>query len=263
MSGNSAFTLVQERGWQRGLRNMLRSEMDHWWKTSMWWVQALIWGGMMAFILGSVFLQGAEMDVDDTMVLYSVFAGLFPAVAVIIILMGAVVGEKQDGTAAWVLSKPVSRPSFIVAKLLANSLGVFVTMVIIPGLMAYLVLTQLGGYDLDLVRFIAAQGVIFLNHLYFLSLTLMLGTLFATRGPVIGIALALLFMQQNLVGMIAPLRYVLPWSLVMPLAENSDALVPALLLGAPVPSVLHPFIILLQIVFFIAISLIRFQQEEL
>jgi len=263
MSGNNAFMLVEERGWRRGLRNMLQSELAGWWKTSLWWVQALIWGGMMSFILGSIFLQGGDLETVDAVMLYSVFGGLFPAVAVIIILMGAVVGEKQDGTASWVLSKPVARPAFIIAKLLAHSLGVFVTMVLIPGLLAYLILTMLGGIELNPVPFITAQFVFFLNHLFFLSLTLMLGTLFAQRGPVIGIALAILFMQQNLIGMLSPLKHVLPWTLVMPMATNSDALVPALLLGEPIPSVLHPVIILLEIVVFIAIGLMRFNNEEL
>jgi len=42
MSGNSAFQLVSERGWRRGLGSMLRSEFSRWWQTRMWWVQSLI-----------------------------------------------------------------------------------------------------------------------------------------------------------------------------------------------------------------------------
>ncbi len=62
--------------------------------------------------------------------IYAVFAGMFPAVAVVIIMQGVLVGEKRDGTAAWVMSKPISRPAFILSKVLANSLGVLATMVV-------------------------------------------------------------------------------------------------------------------------------------
>ncbi len=68
---------------------------------------------------------------------YAIFAGLFPAVGVVIIMQGVVVGEKKSGTAAWVLSKPVTRPAFILSKVIANSLGVLVTMVVLPGIVAY------------------------------------------------------------------------------------------------------------------------------
>ena len=37
-----------------GLRNMLRAELGKWFRTNMWWVQALIWIGVIDGILAVV-----------------------------------------------------------------------------------------------------------------------------------------------------------------------------------------------------------------
>lgn len=262
MSGNSAFELVGERGWRRGLRNMLQSELAHWWKTNMWWIQCIIWIGVVGFLLSTVLFAGVDIAFEDAVIVYSVFAGLFPSVGVVIILQDAIVGDRQNGTAAWVLSKPVSRSSFIVSKLMAHSLGVFATMVLAPGLVAYVLFSLSGQADFSILQFGTALGGIFLSQLFFLTLTLMLGTFFKGRGPVIGIPLGVLFMQQNLIGMVQPLKYVLPWTLVIPPGGGSEALVPAMLLGQPAPSTLQIGLISLEIIIFTVVALWRFQQEE-
>jgi len=262
MSGNSAFELIAERGWRRGMGNMLRSELAHWWKTSMWWVQCLIWAGMIGFMLSAIFLAEGDFDPAEAVMIYGLFAGLFPAIGVVIILQDAVVGEKESGTAAWVLSKPVSRQAFILSKLIAHSLGVTATMVVIPGIVAYAVFAIAGGITLNPVWFLAALGVILLNHVFFLAFTLMLGTLFNTRGPVIGLALALVFLQQNLIGMLPALQYVLPWTLVAPPNNGNDSLVSTLLMGHPAPSWIQIGLISVEIVVFIVVALRRFEKEE-
>jgi ABC-2 type transport system permease protein len=195
-------------------------------------------------------------------VIYAVFAGLFPAVGVVIIMQGAVVGEKKDGTAAWVLSKPVTRPAFMLSKLIANSLGVLATMVILPGILAYTLQAVAARNPWHLPGFLAALGVILLSNFFFLSLTLMLGTFFGSRGPVIGIALGLLFMQQYLVGWLPFLRYVLPWNLVIPIGEPVDAVVPSLLLGTHNYSSIPILVVALESLLFILIGLWRFSREE-
>jgi hypothetical protein len=66
----------------------------------------------------------------------------------------------------------------------------------------------------------------------------MLRAIFNRRSPVIGIGLAFLFLQQYLVGLLPALRYVLPWTLVVPLNNQNEAIVPALLSGQPIYSYL-------------------------
>ena len=53
MATNESFQLVKERGWQRGLR-IFNAELGGWWKTSSWWVQSLIWIGVINIAIGSV-----------------------------------------------------------------------------------------------------------------------------------------------------------------------------------------------------------------
>jgi ABC-2 type transport system permease protein len=262
MSGNSDFEMVNERGWSRGFNNLLDNELSRWWKTRLWWVQSLIWGGMIGFMLGAVMFGTPDFKLEDGVMLYAIFAGLFPAVAVVIIMQGALVGEKKDGTAAWVMSKPAARPAFILSKMVANILGVLVTMVVIPGLVAYVIFFIRMQTPLDPVRFLAAMGVIFLHQLFYLTLTLMLGALFNNRGPVIGIALAFLFMQQYLVGLLPVLRYLMPWTLVVPLNNETNAIVPSLLSGQPIYSSIPLFAVAVECVLFVLVAVLRFNREE-
>jgi ABC-2 type transport system permease protein len=264
MSGNSAFVMVNERGWRRGLGNMLRSEMAHWWTTRTWWVNCLIWGGFVGFVLGGVLFgtPGKPPTSEAVASVYAIFAGLIPAVAVIIMMQGAVVGEKKDGTAAWVLSKPVTRPAFILSKLFANSLGVLANMVVLPGVVAYTLYAVASGTPWNLIAFLAALGVIFLSNFYFLSLTLMLGTFFNNRGPVIGIALGLLLMQQFLVGMLPSVGTILPWNLLMPVSDKMGAVVPGLLMGSHNYSATPIVAVALQSILFVLVGLYRFNREE-
>jgi ABC-2 type transport system permease protein len=262
MSGNSDFVMVTERGWRRGLANLLNNELSRWWKTRMWWVECLIWGGVIGFMLGAVLFGSPDFKLEDGLMIYAVFAGIFPAVAVVIIMQGALVGEKKDGTAAWVMSKPVARPAFILSKVLANGLGVLATMVVVPGLVAWFIFFIRMQVPLDPLRFLAAMGVVFISQLFYLTLTLMLGSLFNNRGSVIGIGLAFLFLQQYLVGLLPVLRYLIPWTLVVPLNNETNAIVPALLSGQPVYSYIPLVAVVLECLLFVLVAVWRFNREE-
>lgn len=261
MTGNSAFNVVQEQGWQRGLGNLMRAGFASWWKTSTWWVHALIWTGVINMVLFGIF-QAPDMARQDAVGVYSLFAGLFPTVAVIIIMQGAIVGEKQSGTAAWVLSKPVSRDAYVLSKLVPNAVGMVVTMVLLPGALAFL---QMLLFDVGVApaRFLLGVAVITLHLLFFLAFTVMLGTLFDQWGAVIAIPLGLLFGQQYLLSMIPALRYILPWGLVMPLGEEvTTSVAGALMLGAQ-PEVTSPLgVIALSTVVCVGVALWRFRKEE-
>ncbi len=261
MAANSVFDLTQARGWRGGLRNLLRGELGNWWKSNTWWVQSLIWVGVINAILAGMLWGGEGIDWLEAAALYTVFSGMFPTIAVVIILQDAVVGEKESGTAAWVLSKPVSRSAFILAKLIANSSGVLVTMVLLPGIVAYLQISLAGG-QLSPVNFLLGMGVLALNLIFYLTLTLMLGTLFDHRAAVIGIPLALAFGQQLLLGMIPFLVQVLPWILIIPFGEYELPIAAALIQGQPPPTLTPLYAISISIVIFIAVSLWRFEKEE-
>ncbi len=119
----------------------------------------------------------------DVTVIFSIFMGLAGPIGVTIVMQNAVIGEKRSGTAAWILSKPVSRQSFILSKFIANTLGIAVTMVLAQGLIAYLITGLVVGQWVPPLDFLAALGALFVNILFYLTLTLMLGVLFEHPAP--------------------------------------------------------------------------------
>jgi len=273
MAGNSAFELVNDQGWQAGLRNLLRAEMASWWKTRTWWVQSLIWVCVIDLILVAVITSGGSSDesamsLQELIMLYGIFGGMFTSIGVVIHMQGAIVGEKISGTAAWVLSKPVARPAFVLSKLLGNAFGVAATAVAIPGIAAYLIITTLTGADLSLVNFISGMGILCLFAFYWLSLTLMLGAFFNSRGPVIGISLALILGQQFIQGLAANISPAfinyLPYELAIPAqGESATSIVGHVIMGTS-PATLAPvYSSIIAIVVFVWLGIWKFSREEL
>ena len=242
---------------------MLRSGLARWFKTRMWWVQCLIWGSLIGSILATIAFNPQPPPSADLYMLFMVFASLFPAVGVVIIMQDALVGEKREGTAAWVLSKPITRPAFVLSKIIANSLGILVTMILVPCLIGFAIVSISTRSTLSPLAYLGSMGVIFINDFFFLSLTLMLGTFFDSRGPVIGIPLGVLFLQQNLIGFLPSLRFVLPWTLVMPVG-NITPLVQSFILNTPVPQdqLITLALIVVESILFVLIGLWRFNREE-
>ena len=72
----------------------------------------------------------------------------------------ALIGEKRSGTAAWLLSKPVSRTAFLLAKLTADGIGILVTIVIVQGAIGYFVLRAATGISFQVPNFLAAMGLV-------------------------------------------------------------------------------------------------------
>jgi len=143
---------------------------------------------------------------------------------------GAIVREKQLGTAAWVLSKPVSRSAFVLAKFIAYAVGFVSLVTLVPSAIFYGESLLLAGRAPDLAPFLTAVAIMVVHTLFYLALTLLLGTLFDTRGPIAGIAMGVLFagfLPPNLIPQAALLA--LPWTL------GQSAV--ALALGRPLPAV--------------------------
>lgn len=202
MSSSNTLQPVIEHGWLSGFANLLRKENSLWWGTRKWWVQTLVWlvitNGIIAFILWIVPLidSSGDMNLDSNGVkeLTRVFLQMetfFTSLGVMVLSQGLIVNEKKFGTAAWVLSNPVSRSSIIYSKLVGHGWAMFVILIVVQNLMAYLQLALKGGMFFNPVRLIYAISVLGLLLLFYLTLALMLGTLFNSTGPVIGISIAL------------------------------------------------------------------------
>jgi hypothetical protein len=91
----------------------------------------------------------------------------------------------------------------------------------------------------------------------------MLGSFYKSRAPVIGIPIALLFLQQYLIGLLPALGYVLPWPLFVATGNlKLSAIVPAILTGQPIHSYIPLVALSVESILFILISVWRFNREE-
>ena len=258
---------LKERGWRRGFANLLRKENGEWWHTRRWWLQSLLWllivNGILAVGLWVVPVVDPA-DTSDTMDNLGIFVqlmALFPMFAVIVVTQDAVIGEKQSGTAAWIMSAPVSRSAFILAKLVANGLGFFVTIILVQGLVAYVQLSLSDGSPLPLTPYLTMLALLSLYLLFYLALTLMLGAIFDSRGPVLGIAIGVAI--ASMIGVGNLFASFLPW-LGLLLPEAIPGILTLLIQGEPLPDVWPIPIILISLysLLFVALAIWRFNREE-
>ena len=150
----------------------------------------------------------------------------------------------------------------MLSKLIANLVGVAVTMVLLPSLVGYFHISYAAGSMLDPLNFLSGIAVVYINLVFYLTLTLMLGTFFSHRGPVIGLPLVLAFGQQLIFGMLPFLVEVLPWTLVVPYGDVQLPFAAALIRGETPYSMNPLYSTLILIVLFVVLSLWRFEREE-
>ena len=110
---------------------------------------------------------------------------------------GAIVGEKEAGTAAWILSKPVSRASFVLSKAAALGLNFLLVGVVVPAVAIGIFWTVL-GFSVTLGALAWMTLAMALTLAFYLALTLALGTLFGSRAAVTGAAFFLFFVMTQL-----------------------------------------------------------------
>ena len=223
MISNAGFELEHGTGWSRGLRPMLRRENGLWWRSRRWLVQSLLWTLLLNGLLFTALfvfpaLQTPEGDPaitdDPVLVGAQLFLGvgmMALAVGAIILLQDTVLGEREGGTAEWVLSKPLSREAFILAKLVANLGGTLVTMILVPGLVGFLLFYLYDPQAMSPAGFAKAQATVAAHTWFYVTLTLMMGTLLSSRAAVLGLPFASL-LGGGLVP-IASLVRLSPWRL--------------------------------------------------
>jgi ABC-type transport system involved in multi-copper enzyme maturation permease subunit len=171
--------------------------------------------------------------------LFVLIGGLATGTGAIILMQGAVIDEKKSGTAEWILSKPVSRSAFIWAKLCATGLAALLIMIVLQGVVAYLLVSARLGNAPPLIPFASGIALLGLHLLFYLALTLMLGTLFDGRGPVLGIPLGILFGAQIVMRLAPWLVQFMPWLIIIPAGQNTLSL--AMLAAGPARRRLHRF----------------------
>ena len=263
-TANNTMQPVLERGWRRGFNNLFRNENSLRWGRNRWVLSALIW---LVILNGFVFLVAygeadsgrltpAEIAAECTAI-FMTFSTIAAAVGVVTGVQGAIIREKQLGTAAWVLSKPVSRSALVLAKMLSYSIAFLILPLLLTSLAFYSQSQMLWGQTPALPGFLAGWLVMALHTLFYVAFTIMLGTLFNSRGPVSAIGLGFLFGGQIFPNFLpAWATMIFPWKL--------SELAPALALGQTLPpGWLIPVIATaVWTVAFVVIALWRFEREE-
>jgi ABC-2 type transport system permease protein len=260
---NPALQAVQEASWRRGFANLLRNENRLWWGTRKWLTHLLLW---LIVLNGLILLIGIPMSQEanhqaplyDTLIQVFFQVGAFATtIGVVTTAQGAIVREKQLGAAAWILSKPVSRSAFVLAKFVAYTIGFVSLATLVPSAIFYGQSLLLAGHPPELAIFLAGVGVTVIHTLFYLALTLLLGTLFSTRGPIAGIAMGLLF-----AGFLLP--NVLPQAVVLAFPWMLKDIAVRMVLGGALPAVWPVPIVAtaLWTALFVGVALWRFGREE-
>jgi ABC-2 type transport system permease protein len=269
-SASSQFQLVKEKGWRRGLGNLLQGEYSAWFKSSRWWKHIILWFSIINVMMVIMILASAEAAKSElqegppVLFMYGIFGGMFVAFGVMIIMQRVILSEKHSGTAAWVLSKPVTRTAFVVSRLVVNSVAILLTSVIVPGVMLYITLGLFSDIGwLSPFGFIAALLMVSLHTFYWLALVLMMGTLVESSGVVIGVPMALFFFFWMGTGMAPALIYISPLLLTFsPAPEQMNALSVSFMTGEPVFSWLPLISTIVFCFIFIAVAIRRFNRQE-
>ena len=195
---DNEFVLVKEKGWLTGFSNMLDKENGRWWKTNTWLQQIFIWFMLLnvplLFILyiSHPMLNGVPMTVHETAMfgvqVFMAVSALYLPFGVSIMTHDALIKEREMGTMAWILSKPISRKSFVLSKIIANAAAVLILMVFVQGVIDYAILSIYNGAFLNAGYFFGALCIIALLSLFYLGMMFALGSLTMSRYLVMGAA---------------------------------------------------------------------------
>jgi ABC-type transport system involved in multi-copper enzyme maturation permease subunit len=243
---------------------MLRKENGKWWNTQLWLIQSGVWllllNGLHMMVL---YLSGQDSSITmgdsfESLTIFFTIMGAMTPFGVMILTQGSIIEEKKSGTAEWVLSAPLSREAFVFSKLVVNMVWIFGVLVLLQGVAYEFVLM---AFRMNIIPVGSLmQGLLLhgFHLLYWLTLTLMLGTFFKGRGAVIGIPVLLLGFQD----LIAELGRIYIPGLELWLPKRIEEIATQTTLGRPISSMVPLFAISLQIVIFTILAFWRFKREE-
>jgi ABC-type transport system involved in multi-copper enzyme maturation permease subunit len=228
MDANVELRRVKEWAWMRGFANLYQKESRAWWSTRRWWINGLLWSGMLVglvatflFVFPPLFAATGSTVMEEAggplamglKMFFNLGGGLAIAIGVIVLCQDLIIEEKQTGLAEWLLAKPVQRRAYVLAKLCASLVAIVVLLIALPGAAVYGVLSLGSGGPLPLQPYLAGMGIVVLHNLFYLTLTLMLGVFLGSRPPILGIALGIVLVGFLFSAMLKPLLYVTPWLL--------------------------------------------------
>jgi ABC-2 type transport system permease protein len=260
-SANVPLQAAAGRGWLVGFGNMVDKEYGSWWRTRRGLLHVFLW---LLVINGFLFLVGVDEHggnpyraLNELIQIFFQVGGLFATIGIIVSTQSSVLGERQLGTAEWVLSKPVTREAFLLSKLLVNGVTFIGLAVVIPTV-AFFLQTLLHTYlQPSPGPFMLGLALHVEQLVFYLALTLALGAVLSSRGAVSGVAIGLLFAGLILPNFFPSLMTWTPFAL--PAAGYMVATGRPLSDGAWVPIL----VTVLWTLLFVLVALWRFDREEL
>jgi hypothetical protein len=153
----------------------------------------------------------------------------------------------------------------VVSRLLVNSLAILLTSVAVPGVIFYLTLGTISDMGwLPPMGYIAGIVMMMIHTFFWITLVLMMGTLFESSGGVIAVPMALFFfLWMGAGGMIPNLEYISPLLLTFsPDPDTINSLSFSFMAGEPVFSWLPLISAVVLSVIFITVAIRRFNRQE-
>lgn len=160
---------------------------------------------------GGITIQMPAPTVMDAIGQYIKNMAQFGIILALLLTMGAIAQEKDKGTAAMMLVKPLPRGAFLTAKFLGLS-AMFAVALAMAGIAAYyytLVLFE----ALNILHWLALNALLFVYVLVFVAITLFCSTLTKSQVAAGGVALVLMIII-GLIGSIPGLGKYLPGELI-------------------------------------------------
>lgn len=189
-------------GWRAGAANLFAHESRLWWRTRRWWIQLLLWAGILnGMLLGFLWiasqanesglrLEEPAVGVAEVFPQYLGLAILLSTIGVVVLTQGVMLDERRGGTLEWVLAMPASRTGLVVAKFAAHALPILLVFVLVPWSGLYWLLSREIGSAWPTGEFLAVTGMVALVLLFTLALTMALGTWTTSRAVVVGVPIA-------------------------------------------------------------------------
>ena len=240
MTTDIELTASDDYGEIAGFRNMMRKENARWWSLKSLAFQLAIWlvvlNALVAILLfivpaidnGAASQQAANASAiaDARMQVANTGMGMFFQLAGFAVFIGAVIfghdallKERESGTAAWLLSKPISRKAFVLSKVSAVIIGVLGIILSAQGAITYAMCSLELGSPMPVLPLLAGMGVLCLGVLFYLALAMAIGAFTTSRGLSLGLPLIIgitggffLGIFQAL-GTLKELGYLVPWNL--------------------------------------------------
>ena len=177
-----------------GFRNLVGKENGEWTAGPSLLAHGTIWMLIVALISVAVAFIRGEMepgygptDINRAgALMFFVLGSVASVIAVVAKTQGSIIGEKQLGTAAWVLSKPASRRAFVLAKLVVHFRWLLTVTLLFPAVVYYVLITAVATLPPPPLLFLGGFAILALGLLFYLALSLVLGTVFESRGALAG-----------------------------------------------------------------------------